>query len=195
MTTMTETDWDPLNDDLGYGRHTTWGPNQLDPRRDGALTVEDILKRLADERWSADHPDPMFQHNDDFAVTLKPYRPNQKGVPADPDATVGFLPLRTPVVRPRPGPWLIGNAEDAAVAALRSRPGWPRESIPMPGEPGFQYDEPPIGHNTGAHPLDMTKVGDFTPVETRVKKLPLWRRLVKQAWHGLFTDKVPEDIR
>lgn len=79
-------------------------------------------------------------------------KPYRPGRVAKPDDTVGFL-------------------------ALDHYPN--RE--PRPGEPGYIYDEPPIGHETDSHPLMDLSETRLDPIDTRVKQPSLW----KQALLGL----------
>jgi hypothetical protein len=209
-------DWDPANDDLNYGRHTAhcedfdnvfgqltvddilqhrtaeeilkpYGPSRLNraPRREGEVegpSVSEILERLANEqeatqlltppekdralgrilREQIQVAPPFWDTHTPTGVLLKPHRPDQKGQPKhDPDATVGFMPVR----------------------------------IPERGEPGFRYDEPPLGHDTGAHPLDHTRLDEeaiaaaFAERDAKMAVKIARVGLLKQAINGWLPKK------
>jgi hypothetical protein len=116
------------------------------------------LERLANEQEKTDLLDkalPNWWEYDSGGILLKPRYPAGPPQGDDPEATIGFLPLD-------------------------HYPNWEA----LPGEPGFFYDEPPLGHQTGAHPLTLIQQR-LDPIVT--KPLPLW----KQALIGLGLMKDP----
>lgn len=109
------------------------------------------LERLASEQEKTELLDkvlPNWWEADSGGILLKPRYPAGPPKGADPDATVGFLPATHMRIQPQPG------------------------------QPGFRYDEPPIGHETGSHPLMDISATRLDPIDTRVKRKPWYRRLV-----------------
>jgi hypothetical protein len=93
----------------------------------------------------------------------------------DPDATVGFIPVRE--VPPAPPVTEGGNGPD-------ERAYWD-DGDPEPlDHTRVEYDKDPVGQETQAW-RDYMNDTRFDPIDTRVKKVPLW----KQAFYGWFPPK------
>jgi len=177
-------------EDLRRGKHEI-GSRSVFP--DEELTVSMLLTRLyQDQIVDAAKPldktpitevvqvaPPFWDTDTPEGILLKPRYPvgPPKREMHDPDATVGFLPL------PDPAPPVTqdGNGPD-------ERAYWD-DGDPEPLD-HTRYDQPPVGQEDyfrdpeWAHGRRM-----FAPIDTRVKKVPLWKQAIagwkKPGWRGL----------
>lgn len=94
---------------------------------------------------------PFWDTGTHEGVILKPRRPVGPAAGDDPNATLGFLPFAYG------GPITLS-----------------------PGDRGFEYDKPPLGHSDTSS-SKLTTIEPFEPIDTVVKRPPLW----KQALIGL----------
>lgn len=150
---------------LDSGRHRMEGEDYFRP------AVDEIRRHLALER--EDLSVPPVEDTELVHLLDGPRRPPvYTALWWDEDTTGSHV-----IVKPyRPGPKAQGVGEPTV--------GILPISTPQPGEPGFVYDEPPIGHTSESAALDMTRVE--SPAAAPVKpKIPLW----KQAIYGLLPQK------
>jgi hypothetical protein len=164
-------------DALFYGVHSAKSSDA-----DGELTVQDILDRrpaadiLVGPRPRRLRPDPErgpgvkeIQHRlelERLATEQEKTDLLDKALARanwwEEDSGGILLKPRYPAGPPK------GNDPDDTVGFLAFNP-------PQPGQPGFRYDEPPLGHETGSHPLTavMARVDPLQP-----PPYPLWKQLL-----------------
>jgi len=196
--------WDQNNDDLSYGRHTpaheVHGQAAKGEWPNGQLTVAAILYRRTPDEILAPHP----EHDDEpvsVSEIIRRLSLERLGEYYDTsDATSMIDKAVITAWRPEPttGVWWDRDSTPTGVILTDYRPDRkqhhdPDETVgfmPLaepPPDPRFKLNPEP----TGPFFATETKVGDFAPIDTRVKKIPWY----KQMYYGLFTKKGAQDLR
>lgn len=205
--------WDPENDDLNYGRHTCTNSNKLPE----IVTVEDILRRRTPDEILAENSTAFHDYPESEPVTVDELRARLRREKYDRQTTkVG--PVTSPrIIGPRRPPaytgtwWEHDTTPVPGVIVGAYRPDQKQHHDPdatVGFVPLSEYAEgrndyrvpkgaSPVGYDEYGRPgvwereiPAQTMVGNFEPIDTRVKKIPWY----KQAWHGLFTKKGPNDL-